>query len=113
MQKDSDVEEATTATTATEDPSIRIAHDPAFETNYKDESFFLMMAERAGWLVGLLLFQSVSSFVLEENENLLQSYPVIVKFLTMLVGAGYVRELCWTCVVRVFLMLRFVCSRQR
>jgi hypothetical protein len=96
-QKGSDVEEATTATTATEDPSIRIAHDPAFETNYKDESFFLMMAEQAGWLVGLLLFQSVSSFVLEENQSLLQSYPVIVKFLTMLVGAGYVREYVTDC----------------
>jgi Mg/Co/Ni transporter MgtE len=47
-----------------------------------------MMAERAGWLVGLLLFQSVSSFVLQENQSLLQKYPVIVKFLTMLVGAG-------------------------
>jgi len=85
--KQSDVEEATAATTAT-DSSIKIAHDPTFETNYKDESFGLMMAERAGWLVGLLLFQSVSSFVLEEHQNLLQQYPVIVKFLTMLVGAG-------------------------
>jgi hypothetical protein len=86
--KQSDIEEATTATTVTEDPSIKIAHDAAFETNYKDESFWLMMGERAGWLVGLLLFQSVSCFVLEENQNLLLSYPVITKFLTMLVGAG-------------------------
>lgn len=92
-----DLEEATTATTTTEtdDPSsIKIAHDVAFETNYKDESFWLMMAERAGWLVGLLLFQSVSSFVLEENQSLLQKYPVIVKFLTMLVGAGGTIDHC-------------------
>ena len=84
-----DIEDATTTTIETDEPSsIKIAHDVAFETNYKDESFWLMMAERAGWLVGLLLFQSVSSFVLEENQSLLQKYPVIVKFLTMLVGAG-------------------------
>lgn len=84
-----DVEDATATTTETDGPSsIKITHDVAFETNYKDESFWLMMAERAGWLVGLLLFQSVSSFVLQENQSLLQKYPVIVKFLTMLVGAG-------------------------
>ena len=34
-----------TAMTATEDQSIKIAHDAAFETNYKDESFCLMMVE--------------------------------------------------------------------
>lgn len=98
--KSKDVEEATTATTATQQSNIKIAHDAAFETNYKDESFWLMMGERAGWLVGLLLFQSVSSFVLEENQRLLQTYPVIVKFLTML--GKFVTKCLLDCRVRIF-----------
>lgn len=39
-------------------------------------------------LVGLLLFQSCSSFILTSYSGLLQRHPVIVSFLTMLVGAG-------------------------
>lgn len=43
---------------------------------------------RAGWLVLLLAFQSCSSFVLERFEVLITTHPVIIFFLTMLVGAG-------------------------
>lgn len=43
---------------------------------------------RAGWLVMLLGFQSCSSFILERFELLIKSHPVIIYFLTMLVGAG-------------------------
>ena len=43
---------------------------------------------RASWLLGLLICQSGSSFILEGNEALIQSHPVIVYFMTMLVGAG-------------------------
>jgi Mg/Co/Ni transporter MgtE len=43
---------------------------------------------RAVLLVGLLLFQSCSSFILSSFEELLQKHSVIVFFLTMLVGAG-------------------------
>jgi len=43
---------------------------------------------RAGWLVLLLAFQSCSSFVLERFEVLITTHPVIIYFLTMLVGAG-------------------------
>mmetsp|Transcript_64968 Transcript_64968/g.141609 ORF Transcript_64968/g.141609 Transcript_64968/m.141609 type:complete len:281 (+) Transcript_64968:43-885(+) len=43
---------------------------------------------RTGWLVGLLLFQSTSSVILEHFGPLLQYHPVVVYFLTMLVGAG-------------------------
>ncbi|KAG7350465.1 magnesium transporter [Nitzschia inconspicua] len=46
------------------------------------------IADRAGWLVGLLVFQSLSSFILARNEDLLRHHAVIVQFLTMLVGAG-------------------------
>ena len=44
--------------------------------------------ERARWLVGLLVLQSCSSFILSANEALLQKHPAIIYFLTMLVGAG-------------------------
>ena len=44
--------------------------------------------ERAGWLIGLLFFQSCSSFIIAYNEQFLQTHMVIVQFLTMLVGAG-------------------------
>ena len=43
---------------------------------------------RASWLVGLLMLQSVSSFILAGEEDLLAAHPVVVLFLTMLVGAG-------------------------
>lgn len=51
-------------------------------------TFCQSVADRAGWLVGLLVFQSLSSFILARNESLLKRHTVIVQFLTMLVGAG-------------------------
>lgn len=53
-----------------------------------DVSFRDALRDRALWLVGLLVMQSCSSFFLARNEELLTSYPTIVYFLTMLVGAG-------------------------
>lgn len=53
-----------------------------------DVSFQDAFRDRAYWLVGLLAFQSMSGFILARNELLLQSHPVIIYFLTMLVGAG-------------------------
>ena len=53
-----------------------------------DEDVVRIVADRAIWLVGLLLMQSLSSFILARNEKLLQEHLVIVRFLTMLVGAG-------------------------
>jgi len=51
-------------------------------------SFYQSLVDRAAWLVGLLVLQSFSSFILKSNEKLLQRHAVIVRFLTMLVGAG-------------------------
>ncbi|GFH47753.1 hypothetical protein CTEN210_04228 [Chaetoceros tenuissimus] len=53
-----------------------------------DISFKDALKDRAYWLVGLLTLQSMSGFILARNEDLLQTHPVIVYFLTMLVGAG-------------------------
>ena len=46
------------------------------------------LSHRAALLVGLLVFQSCSSFILSSFGELLQRHTVIVFFLTMLVGAG-------------------------
>jgi Mg/Co/Ni transporter MgtE len=54
----------------------------------KEVPFFKNMIDRACWLIGLLIFQSGSSFILEYNEKMLQTHPTIIYFLTMLVGAG-------------------------
>ena len=43
---------------------------------------------RATWLLGLLVCQSCSSFVLADNEALLVAHPTVIYFMTMLVGAG-------------------------
>ncbi|GMI38986.1 hypothetical protein TrCOL_g5802 [Triparma columacea] len=51
-------------------------------------SFDDNIKERGRWLVGLLVLQSCSSFILSANEALLQKHPSIIYFLTMLVGAG-------------------------
>lgn len=51
-------------------------------------SFTDALKSRANWLVGLLALQSCSGFILARNEALLQDHPVIIYFLTMLVGAG-------------------------
>ena len=54
----------------------------------EEESFAKSIVDRAGWLVGLLILQSCSSFILSNNQGLLESHIVLVQFLTMLVGAG-------------------------
>lgn len=51
-------------------------------------SFLDALRDRAYWLVGLLALQSCSGFILSRNEALLENHPVIIFFLTMLVGAG-------------------------
>ena len=55
---------------------------------FQEESFIRIVQDRAGWLVGLLVLQSMSSFILARNEELLEEHMVIIRFLTMLVGAG-------------------------
>ena len=46
------------------------------------------LRSRASWLLGLLVCQSCSSFVLADNEALLVAHPTVIYFMTMLVGAG-------------------------
>ena len=60
--------------------------------SYEDVSsyniFIRNLCDRGGWLIGLLMFQSCSSFILSNNNKLLNKHPSIIYFLTMLVGAG-------------------------
>ena len=46
------------------------------------------LGTRASWLLGLLVCQSLSSFILADNEALLVNHPTVIFFMTMLVGAG-------------------------
>lgn len=50
--------------------------------------FMDQLKERASWLIGLLVLQSCSSFIIQNNQRFLQKHMTIVQFLTMLVGAG-------------------------
>lgn len=65
-----------------------IRNRPPPENGVDYEPFSAVMKDRASWLVGLLVLQSMSSFIIARNEALLESHIVIVQFLTMLVGAG-------------------------
>lgn len=58
------------------------------DCNSPTTTFLDAVRDRASWLVGLLILQSMSSFIISRNENLLKQHLVIVQFLTMLVGAG-------------------------
>eukprot|EP00308_Calcidiscus_leptoporus_P011622 CAMPEP_0119362434 /NCGR_PEP_ID=MMETSP1334-20130426/9499_1 /TAXON_ID=127549 /ORGANISM="Calcidiscus leptoporus, Strain RCC1130" /LENGTH=728 /DNA_ID=CAMNT_0007377651 /DNA_START=103 /DNA_END=2289 /DNA_ORIENTATION=+ len=51
-------------------------------------SLFSQLSHRLGLLVLLLIFQSISSFILARFEALLFEHGFIVAFLTMLVGSG-------------------------
>jgi len=72
---------------ATSPPRRNISSKSANPNNY-NMTFWESVKDRSTWLVGLLIFQSCSSFILARNDELLQQHPVIVHFLTMLVGAG-------------------------
>jgi hypothetical protein len=54
----------------------------------EDIPFWRALYDRCSWLIGLLLFQSCSSYILADNVELLQQHPAIIFYLTMLVGAG-------------------------
>lgn len=63
--------------------------ESSIDSHEDDEpSFYHQLVDRGAWLVGLLVLQSFSSFIIQHNELLLQRHTVIVRFLTMLVGAG-------------------------
>ncbi|CAK0758335.1 hypothetical protein CVIRNUC_002612 [Coccomyxa viridis] len=60
-----------------------VLHIPPRETEVVSEAW-----SRGRWLLGLLVLQSMSSFVLDSYQELLRNHLVVTLFLTMLVGAG-------------------------
>ena len=67
--------------------SMRLVDSKSLVGSIQD-SFSDRWRKRTAVLIGLLLFQSCSSFILAHFERLLQKHSVVVFFLTMLVGAG-------------------------
>eukprot|EP00546_Thalassionema_frauenfeldii_P006403 CAMPEP_0178929852 /NCGR_PEP_ID=MMETSP0786-20121207/20877_1 /TAXON_ID=186022 /ORGANISM="Thalassionema frauenfeldii, Strain CCMP 1798" /LENGTH=185 /DNA_ID=CAMNT_0020606249 /DNA_START=54 /DNA_END=611 /DNA_ORIENTATION=+ len=55
-----------------------IGDEDAGDAN-RSYSFGRMVMDRAGWLVGLLVLQSMSSFIIQRNEIMLQKHLVIVR----------------------------------
>lgn len=77
------------------DPTEALTHqgndespDGLIRESVEDDSFRKVLQDRASWLVGLLVLQSCSSFIIKNNQDMLANHIVIVRFLTMLVGAG-------------------------
>eukprot|EP00891_Asterochloris_glomerata_P003580 jgi/Astpho2/3580/fgenesh1_pg.00057_%23_49_t len=60
-----------------------VLHVPPAQTSLYTEAW-----ARGRWLLGLLVLQSTSSFVLESYQQLIKENLVVTVFLTMLVGAG-------------------------
>lgn len=62
----------------------------AGSTDYDDEEVesLHLFKHRVGWLVGLLLVQSLSAFVLSSFGRIMLDHPSMFFYLTMLVGAG-------------------------
>jgi Mg/Co/Ni transporter MgtE len=61
---------------------------PSKSKDLVDDNILSEVYARGRWLVGLLVLQSSSSFVLDRYQELLKEHIVVTLFLTMLVGAG-------------------------
>lgn len=56
--------------------------------SYFQTPFWKLVQQRSTWLMGLLLFQSSSSYIMAHYENLLSHYSILFMFQTMLIGTG-------------------------
>ena len=54
----------------------------------RQKSAVMEAYDRGKWLIGLLVLQSSSSFILDSYQDLIREHLVVTLFLTMLVGAG-------------------------
>lgn len=71
------------------DPDVELCELPGIiNTPPKERSAADEAWSRGRWLLGLLVLQSMSSFVLDSYQDLLKDHLVVTLFLTMLVGAG-------------------------
>jgi magnesium transporter len=58
------------------------------EYPYFQTPFWKLIWQRSAWLAPLLLFQSVSSFVLSRYQFLLANFTILIFFINMLIGTG-------------------------
>ena len=84
----------------TADDVFEIIREEGSEDVYKmfgllpaDQGYFTtplsrLVFQRSVWLVGLLIFQSLSSMILSSYNEMLSKYTIIAVFLTMLIGTG-------------------------
>lgn len=71
------------------DPDLEFCELPGIiNTPPAERSVAAEAWSRGRWLLGLLVLQSMSSFVLDSYQDLLKEHLVVTLFLTMLVGAG-------------------------
>ena len=55
---------------------------------YLDTPVLEIFSQRFPWLLSLMLFQSVSGWVIEHFQGLIERHVILAAFLTMLVGGG-------------------------
>merc|ERR1719424_1524869 len=55
---------------------------------YLDTPVLEIFSKRFPWLLSLMLFQSVSGWVIEHFQGLIEKHVILAAFLTMLVGGG-------------------------
>jgi len=55
---------------------------------YLETTILELFSQRFPWLLGLMLFQSISGWVIERFEGLIEQHVILAAFLTMLVGGG-------------------------
>lgn len=58
------------------------------EHGYFQTSMWKLIWQRSAWLIGLLLLQSLSSFILNNYQSIVDKFFIIPMFLTMLIGTG-------------------------
>lgn len=58
------------------------------EYSYFETPTWNLVAQRSTWLIGMLILQSVSSFIFEAYDDIMKNYLIFSVFLTMLIGSG-------------------------
>lgn len=58
------------------------------EQGYFTTPLWRLVWQRGAWLIGLLILQSFSSFILSSYSTMLNAYTIIAVYLTMLIGTG-------------------------
>ena len=58
------------------------------QRTYLDTPVLEIFSQRFPWLLSLMLFQSVSGWVIERYQGLIERHVILAAFLTMLVGGG-------------------------